>query len=270
MPPVDLPYLSLRSASPAQAADKPIVVETEHLVSLCFDGRGMQSTMLRAAPDALALGYTRTMMGFLLLQPEPARVGLIGLGGGSLVKYCHRNLPNTHLTAIEINPDVIALRDRFHIPPDDERLTIICADAAQHLSTTAHTFDALLLDGFNADGTPSELCSAAFHDTCRARLNDDGVLVVNLLGDDPRLGDRLARLHETFGSSVALAPAEDSAGNVIAFAWKHDAPLPSLETLIERADRHRGQHGIDLVEAAVRIEVGAGYDWTRLSACLAV
>lgn len=270
MPPVDFPFLGLRAASPAEVADQPIVVETEHLVSLCFDGRGMQSTMLRQAPDALALGYTRTMMGFLLFQPEPAHVGLIGLGGGSLVKYCYRNLPNTRLTAIEINPDVIALRDRFHVPPDDARLTIICADAARHLSTTAHAFDVLLQDGFNADGAPSELCSAAFYDTCRARLNDDGVLVVNLLGDDPRLGDCLARLRETFGPSVAIAPAEDGAGNVIAFAWKSCAPLPSLDALIERADRHRGHHGIDLVDAAVRIEVGARYDWARLSACLAV
>ncbi|EEE13675.1 fused MFS/spermidine synthase [Burkholderia multivorans] len=270
MPPVDLPFLGLRAAFSGELVDKPIVVETEHLVSLCFDGRGMQSTMLREAPDTLALGYTRTMMGFLLLQPEPVRVGLIGLGGGSLVKYCYRHLPKTHLTAIEINPEVIALRDRFRVPPDDERLTIVCADAAQHLATTAHTFDALLLDGFNADGAPSELCSEAFYASCRARLNDDGVLVVNLLGDDPRLGDCVARLRATFGPSVALAPAEDSAGNVIAFAWKSDVPLPSLEALIACADRHRGQHGVDLVEAAVRIEVGAGYDWTRLSACLAI
>ncbi len=122
MPPVDLPFLGLRAASSAEVVDKPIVLETEHLVSLCFDGRGMQSTMLREAPDALALGYTRTMMGFLLFQPEPACVGLIGLGGGSLVKYCYRNLPNTHLTAIEINPEVIALRDRFHVPPDSHNM----------------------------------------------------------------------------------------------------------------------------------------------------
>lgn len=270
MPPVDLPYLGLRAAVSGKRFDKPIVVETEHLVSLCFDGRGLQSTMLRAAPDALALGYTRMMMGFLLFQPEPARVGLIGLGGGSLVKYCYRNLPNTQLTAIEINPEVIALRDRFHIPSDDARLTIVCADAAQHLSATEHAYDALLLDGFNADGAPSELCSAAFYDTCRARLNAGGVLVVNLLGDDPRLSDCLTRLRETFGPSVALAPADDSAGNLIAFAWQSDASLPPLEALIERADRYRGLHGIDLIETAARIELGASYDWTCLSTCVAI
>ncbi|WP_069352779.1 fused MFS/spermidine synthase [Burkholderia cenocepacia] len=269
MPPVDLPFLGIRAVHTDARTDKPIVVETEHLVSLCFDGRGMQSTMLRAAPDALALGYTRTMMGFLLFQPESTRIGLIGLGGGSLAKYCHRYLPEAHVTAIEINSEVIALRDRFHIPPDDKRLTVVCADAAHYLSTTQQTFDALLLDGFNADGAPAELCSSAFYETCHARLSDDGVLVVNFLGDDPRLGDMLSRLRDTFGSSIALAPAEDSASNMIAFAWKSNVPLPSLEALMERAERHTERHSLDLVDAAVRIEVGASYDWTRLGACLA-
>ncbi|RKU04455.1 hypothetical protein C7H84_05970 [Burkholderia sp. Nafp2/4-1b] len=117
MPPVDLPYLGLRAAVSGKFVDKPIVVETEHLVSLCFDGRGLQSTMLRAVPDALAL---------------------------------------------------------------------------------------------------------------------------------------------------------DIAGNVIAFARQSDAPLPPLESLIERADRYRGLHGIDLIETAARIELGARYDWTCLSTCLAI
>ncbi|MFA8391083.1 fused MFS/spermidine synthase [Burkholderia ubonensis] len=269
MPPIDLPYLGIRAAHANAAADVPVIVESEHLVSLCFDGRGMQSTMLRVAPDALALGYTRTMMGFLLLQPAPAHIGMIGLGGGSLTKYCRRHLPDAHITVIEINPDVIALRDRFCIPPDDEQLSVVCADAAQYMSTTTQSFDALLLDGFNAHGLPAELASAAFYAACRARLNDGGVLVANLLHGDPRLGDALTALRDTFGPSAALAPAEDSAENLIVFAWKSDAPLPSLETLMTRADRHAGRHSVDLVEAAVRLELGASYDWARLGACLA-
>ncbi|MGU7785121.1 fused MFS/spermidine synthase [Burkholderia sp. PU8-34] len=269
MPPVDLPFPSTRALHANAAADIPVVLESEYLVTLCFDGRGMQSTMMRAAPDALAMGYTRTMMGFLLLQPAPRRICMIGLGGGSLVKYCYRQLPAAHITAIEINPEVIALRDRFCIPPDDARLSVVCADAAHYMSTTSQTFDVLLLDGFNADGAPAELVSAAFYQACYAQLNDDGVLVTNLLRDDPRLGDCLARLRDTFGPSVALAPAEGSAANLIAFAWKNDAPLPSLEALIARASQHAGPHRIDLVEAAVRIEAGASYDWAHLGTCVA-
>lgn len=54
-----------------------------------------------------------------------------------------------------------------------------------------------------------------------------------------------------------------------ALAWTNGATLPSLEALLERTDRCAGQHGVDPVEAAMRIEAGASFDWTRLGASLA-
>ena len=73
-----------------------------------------QSCMLLDAPDVLALDYTRTLMGFLLFDPRPRSILMVGLGGGSLAKYCHRHLPQADITVVEINPHVIALRERFH------------------------------------------------------------------------------------------------------------------------------------------------------------
>ena len=35
---------------------------------------------------------------------------MIGLGGGSLVRFCHRHLPHSRMTVVEINPAVVALR----------------------------------------------------------------------------------------------------------------------------------------------------------------
>ena len=46
------------------------------------------------------------MMGFLLFKPEPGNIAMIGLGGGSLAKFCHRDLPRSRIQAIEINPHV--------------------------------------------------------------------------------------------------------------------------------------------------------------------
>ena len=44
-------------------------------------------------PDALVTAYTRKMMAFLLFNPAPKRIAMVGLGGGSLAKFCYRNLP---------------------------------------------------------------------------------------------------------------------------------------------------------------------------------
>src|SRR5260370_29657829 len=121
-------YMKFFAEPPADGA--PVVLETRHALSLHFDLLATQSFMSRRDPDRLVLGYTRTMMGFLLLQPAPTRVSMIGLGGGSLAKYCYRHLPNTRIVAIEGDPAGSALRDAFHIPPDGARFEVSCADGA--------------------------------------------------------------------------------------------------------------------------------------------
>ncbi len=44
--------------------------------------------MSKNDPDKLELGYTRIMTRFLLLNSTPESIAMIGLGGGSLAKYC--------------------------------------------------------------------------------------------------------------------------------------------------------------------------------------
>jgi spermidine synthase len=58
------------------------------------------------------------MMLVLLFNPAPRSILMIGLGGGSLPKYCHRHLPQCDITVVEINPAVISLREAFQVPPE--------------------------------------------------------------------------------------------------------------------------------------------------------
>ena len=92
-------------------------------------------------PRALDLEYSCTLMGFLSFQPEPKHIAIFGLGGGSLPKFCHRYVPAALIEAVEINPQVPALRDEFQIPRDDERLTVLPgAGAARGHDSWVHRF----------------------------------------------------------------------------------------------------------------------------------
>ena len=173
----DDPYSLRQTVPPTHLSGKPYLKEDGEEVALHFDFRTVQSAMSKADPDALTLGYTRTMMAFLLFQPEPARIAMIGLGGGSMAKYCLRHLPGVDFTAVEISPEIIALRDDFRLPPDGERFRVVCADGADYIRAMNHTVDVLLLDGFDLEGQPRQLCSTAFYDYCFARLNPGGVLL---------------------------------------------------------------------------------------------
>jgi len=73
-------------------------------------------------PDALCLAYTRKMMAFLLFNSGPRRMLQLGLGGGSLAKFCYRHLPDALITVLEIDSHVLALREEFRVPLDDSTL----------------------------------------------------------------------------------------------------------------------------------------------------
>lgn len=166
--------------------------------TLEFTPGDVQSEMLLARPSALTLAYARAMMCFALFVPRPRHIVMVGLGGGSLAKFCHRHLPGTRITVIELRADVIALREQFHVPPDDARLAVVHADAADYIARLAGSADVLLVDGFDQHGLPEALHSARFYADCRAALKDGGVLVANVFSYDPAHDAIVARLDQAF------------------------------------------------------------------------
>jgi spermidine synthase len=164
----------------------PLVRTREGRRTLEFAPGDIQSEMLLARPAALVLDYARAMMAFVLFVPQPRHIVMVGLGGGSLAKFCYRHFPAARITVIELRADVIALREQFAIPPDDGRLRVVHADAARHLATLAGQADVLLVDGFDAAGLPPALADAVFYRDCRRALRPGGVLVVNVFSYDPR------------------------------------------------------------------------------------
>jgi spermidine synthase len=201
---------------------KPFVYATAHGKALHFSISEIQSRMSLQDPYALDLEYTRTIMGFLLFHPDPRRVVMVGLGGGSLAKFCHRYLPSAHIDVVEINPHVIALRDDFQVPADDERFRVIPGDGARYVREGDTPCDVLIVDGFDSDGLPGPLCSQRFYDDACAMLEPQGVLVANLHDDHAHHTLHLERIRRSFGGSVLVVRQEDSTNRIV-FACKGDA-----------------------------------------------
>ena len=246
-------YLSGLQAGALETRDgKPFLHEYRGELSLHFEPQTIQSRMQREAPDELVLDYTRAMMSFLLFQPTPARIAMIGLGGGSMAKYCLRYLPTVDFSAIEINPEVIALRSQFAIPDDSERFRVICGDGADYVRETSDRIDALIVDGFDAGGQPPQLCSQEFYDQCHARLSETGVLVTNLWGSDVQYGACISRLRNSFDNQVVAVSSEDPE-NKIVFACKGPGFPPPERDFLERARELNAAHRIDFMPSAVAI-----------------
>lgn len=179
---------------------KPFVFDEDDIRTLHFDERIVQSAMRLSAPDELLIPYTRALTGFLLFHPAPEHILMIGLGGGSVLKYCYRNLPETRITVLEIDADVIALREQFMIPADDQRLQVLHADALSYVrAMPEQTADVILLDGFDADGAAGELSSYEFFQDCQRVMRDGGVLMMNMADDGDAATAALTQGQALFG-----------------------------------------------------------------------
>lgn len=223
MPPHDS-FFPLEDADSTQHV-RPYVRETLDSKSLHFCMDEIQSTMNLMAPHALALAYTRTMMAALLFKPQPATLAMIGLGGGSLAKFCQRQLPRTRIKVVEINPHVLALRHEFQVPEDDARFRVVLGDGAEFVRFAPYPLEVLMVDGFDYDGQPPALCSQQFYDDCRDALQPGGLLVVNLHTGHADFSLHLSRIERSFDGEV-LALGDEDCSNTIVFASK--GPLPPI------------------------------------------
>jgi spermidine synthase len=206
-------------------------------------------------PYALVTAYTRKMMAFLLFLPEPCHILIIGLGGGSLAKFCYRHLPQTRISVVEINAEVIALRDDFSIPPDDERFEIIHDDGASYLAGVPAKLDAILIDAFDECGAAPSLASLDFYRRASQSLTPDGVLVVNLSGQKTRYPIHIECLRKAFDGTVVLVPVQ-AEGNVLLFAFKSPHLPEVLGTLHARATKLQGALGLEFHRFLQRLLTG--------------
>ena len=197
----------------------PLVCTHGDQVSLQFRQGEIQSLMSLQQPMDLVLPYTRTMMGFLLLVQKPAHILMIGLGGGSLAKYCYHQLAETRMTVVEINPRVIAMRQQFQVPADNARFEVVCADGADFVRETRQRFDAILVDGFDEDGQSDQLTSMAFYENAYRVLRPNGAIAINLDSDHPAHCAFLERVNTCFRGNMVVIGVPERANHIV-FAAK--------------------------------------------------
>jgi spermidine synthase len=255
----------LRARLLDESYPKPFVIDDGKSRYLYFNVRLMQSAMSLKAPNELLLRYTQKMMAFLLFHPHPRRIVLIGLGGGSLVKFCQHRLPGAQLTAIELDADVIAWRDIFMLPPDGPRLQILRADGAEYLAQAEKGIDALLVDAFDETGFAPSLANRGFFENAFAKLSGNGVLVINLAGEKESYAGLIGEAMHAFDDQVITIPVPED-GNHILYAFKERHFEPRWRWLQNYAKELRANYGLDFPAFVQKMERSSKLGFARREA----
>ena len=228
------------------------VVEEEggSLLSLQFGSTARQSTMFVDRPDELTLEYTRCLMSALVLREAPPRRALmLGLGGGSLVKFLLRHLPGCRVEVVELRRQMVEVAQRFFaLPRSHDRLRIPIADGRRFLlAHTGEPYDLILLDLHPGQGMAPVVQEDDFLPACRRATAADGVFSANLwYGFDKDLKGRVhGLLHSSFERVLGL-PVPGRSNHVA-----HGLPagqVPDAGTLERRSRAWQQAVGLPMTE----------------------
>jgi spermidine synthase len=239
-----------RKAGPGKSAASPIakparkpkfapvtLSEQEGVRYLHFGTEWVQGAMRIRKSDWIELEYAQQMMSWMLFNDSPRHIVQLGLGTGALTKFCHKHFPQARVSAIELNPAVIAIcQSMFKLPDNDDRLAVLEMDAMDFVTDSANhgTIDALQVDLYDATARGPVLDTPEFYEACAACLAPDGIMTVNLFGDHPSYKKNLKAMRYAFDEVMCLPEVHD--GNVVAIAFK-SVPQLDFSALYDSAAR---------------------------------
>lgn len=224
--------------------DPVSISEHEGVRYLHLGSPWVQGAMRLDQPDQLELQYVQQMMMWQLFMDQPHHIMQLGLGAASLTKFCYQHYPESQVSAVELNSDVIrACRQLFALPPNDQRLKVIESCALAHLNNMpAEQIDVLQVDLYGAEADNPALESLDFYQECARVLTDDGILTVNILGNEYVHARNIHHLQQCFAAVAWLPESHD--GNIVAIAFKNP-PAVDFEDLYNRATQITMAYGLD-------------------------
>ena len=209
----------------------------------------VQGAMRIRKPRHLELEYIQRMMAWMLWRPTESLADghavQLGLGAGAITRFCHQEL-RMRTTAVELNGSVIdACHLWFHLPDNDERLTVLHADARRWVADAAHlqTADVLCVDLYDHEAAAPVLDDEAFYADCRGVLVHGGLMTVNLFGRDSSFERSAGRIAAAFGADQVWQLAPTKEGNTVVVAGR-GVEVPDRAGLIARAEAIEARFGL--------------------------
>jgi SAM-dependent methyltransferase len=213
---------------------------TLHGVQSLLPGEALNPTSYYARGS----GVGEAMAAAPVLYGPNARIGVVGLGSGTLTCYA---LPTESWRIFEIDPAMVRIaQTRFtFLKGCAPQAKIVVGDARISLSRTApHSLDILALDAFSSDAVPMHLLTREALAVYRRALAPNGLLLVHISNRYLNLAPVLAAAAQKDGWAAAGLDYEPSvegfAHNLSISIWIAMAPDPAALRRLEEASRADG------------------------------
>jgi spermidine synthase len=256
-----------RSARPAWQVeadrDQPTISELDGIRYLHFNSEWIQGVMRIGRPSELVLAYTRQMMAWLLfLRPGSRdRVGILGLGAGSLLRFTLRHT-RALVDTVERNQRVVGICQTYFRLPGSSRSTITLGDARDWVARPDQVgrYRALMVDLYDADAQGPVCGDLDFYRHCARALDEPGLMTVNLFGHHESFASNLRHIREAFGGCVLCLPEIDE-GNTVVLASRTPLAPASLHDWLDRAQVLESRTGLPAQHWVHGLMADPGFPW---------
>lgn len=188
------------------------VIDSPICRSLHFDTAVKQSRYFFHAPLTLAFEYQQVLEQQIMdyAHRQPLRhLLMLGVGGGSLASKLHIMFPKLQMTLVDLRQSVIDIAyDFFHLPMQPQIHTL-SQDAADFIACPPHTYDAIIVDLFDAQGMPTAFTDASFLNHLIQATAQPGLVLINLWQSTPEPTLKVIQHMETVGP-ITLFPIQSS------------------------------------------------------------
>ncbi len=198
---------------------------------------GRQSCISLSNPDRLVFDYTRMLLGALYINPNPRRILVIGLGGGSVPGALQALLPDASIDCVEIDPAVAEVAAAFFRFQPAKNTKVHFQDGRVFVKRAAQKqakYDLIILDAFDHMYVPEHLLTKEFLREVRALLSAQGVVAANTFSSSRLYDSESATYSSVFGQFFNL-----KSGNRVILATT--GSLPTRESLGRNADTLEAQ-----------------------------
>ena len=196
-----------------------VVTEDDQGMRTLLFGDGVRQSVVKVGdPDHLELPYARAMVSGLALCPEPKRVLVVGLGGGTIPNFLHKHYPQTRIDVVDIDPVVVEVAKQFFGFREDATLKAHIQDGRQFIEERLNAYDIIFLDAFDSENIPYHLATREFLEAVRRAITTQGVVLGNVWSRDLNpLYDSMVRTYQEVFDELYILDVR-AAGNKILIA----------------------------------------------------
>lgn len=230
---------------------------------LFFGSSLIQSRMDLADPRRLVLPYTRHIMACLPLLDELGHVLVIGLGGGSIIKFFLHYFRHCQVDVVESCAVMEPLAREFFGLVGDSRLHIYAGDGTDFIlrAQPPPNYDLILVDAFDQQGMARSVYVRTFFQYAKALLVENGILAVNMTRNDTAVyNDTMRQLRELFPKGLLRLPVACSRNEVVFGCRRSQVDWRQAN---RRGQQLVGELGVEFPEYLGRIQHFNALLWTR-------